>query len=70
VPLQHGPVTRVDEVFFETRDGCRLSARLWLPAGVNLLADAADAADTVDADTAGLYKLNPGFRVQGLGFMV
>jgi len=22
-------------VFFETRDGCRLSARLWLPAGVN-----------------------------------
>jgi hypothetical protein len=33
--LPHGPVTRVDEVFFETRDGCRLSARLWLPAGVD-----------------------------------
>ena len=33
--LPHG-VTRVDEVFFSTRDGCRLSARLWLPDGVRL----------------------------------
>jgi len=33
--LPRGEITRVDEIFFETRDGCRLSARLWLPDGVS-----------------------------------
>ena len=31
--------TRVDEMFFQTRDGTVLSARLWLPSGVALDAD-------------------------------
>ena len=31
-----GGVTRVDEIFFQTRDGTKLSARLWLPDGVSL----------------------------------
>ena len=31
-----GGVTRVDEIFFHTRDGTKLSARLWLPNGVSL----------------------------------
>lgn len=43
--LPHGPVSRVDEMFFETRDGCRLSARLWLPAGVRVADAAAKATD-------------------------
>lgn len=34
-----GGVTRVDEIFFHTRDGTKLSARLWLPDGVSLDAD-------------------------------
>ena len=34
-----GGVTRVDEMFFHTRDGTKLSARLWLPDGVSLDAD-------------------------------
>jgi predicted acyl esterase len=34
-----GGVTRVDETFFHTRDGTKLSARLWLPDGVSLDAD-------------------------------
>ena len=34
-----GGVTRVDEIFFPTRDGTKLSARLWLPDGVALDAD-------------------------------
>jgi predicted acyl esterase len=42
--LPRGGITRVDEIFFETRDGCRLSARMWLPDGVSLDDSADDAS--------------------------
>jgi putative CocE/NonD family hydrolase len=45
----HGPVARVDEVFIETRDGCRLSARVWLPAGVDPAVAADASSDAVAA---------------------
>ena len=39
LPHASAGTVRVDEIFFPTRDGTKLSARLWLPDGVALDAD-------------------------------